>query len=228
MDHSVTYRKLLYEHEVLWARYEIRDHHLRKIGEKIYDDIGQVLSLVRVQLCRTAQGPGANENATESGELVGSAIRGLRAMHRSFYPETELLQKAGLPKTLEHELELSGIGTAENRIAVQGTPRDMAAGTQLIVFRMLQEIIEAIKPGSSESISITIAYEEAVVSFLLEYSGGVPEWSPPAETEATNIKRLSLTERAALIESDLTVESKDNGRVQITLAVPFKTSLYGA
>lgn len=221
MDVTSLYKKLLYEHEVLWARYEIRDHHLKKVGERIYDDIGQVLSLVRIQLCR----PGHAGGASESGELVGSAIRGLRDMHRSFYPEKELREK-GLLETFGHELELSGLNAGGNPIAVQGNPHDLPTGTQLIVFRMLQEIVSLTAPAGENGVAVAVVYDEHSVRFSIRYNGTLPQWQQPAKADAGETGRLNLTERAALIGGDLIAESSTAGLITITLIVPFETSAH--
>ena len=226
MDVTSLYKKLLYEHEVLWARYEIRDHHLKKVGERIYDDIGQVLSLVRIQLCRPGHAGGASaDGASESGELVGSAIRGLRDMHRSFYPEKELREK-GLIETFRHELELSGLNADANPITVQGNPHDLSTGTQLIVFRMLQEIVSATAPAGENGLAVAAVYDEHSVRFSIRYNGTLPQWQQPAKADAGEIGRLNLIDRAALIGGDLIAESSTAGLITITLTVPFETPAY--
>lgn len=228
MDHSTAYKSLLYEHEVLWARYEMRDQHLKKIGEKIYDDIGQVLSLVRIQLCQPSfDGGGLKENAAGSGDLVGKAIRGLRDMHRSFYPDTELREK-GLVKTLEYELDIWGISNIKNPVTVEGTPHELINGTQLIVFRMLQEMFTFIsETGNKKSIQVNIVYEAALVRFNIIYTGDAPRWAAPAEANPNAITRRSLPERAMLLEGDLSVTFLEARKTQITLTVPFKPPVYG-
>jgi signal transduction histidine kinase len=226
MDQSTAYKKLLYEHEVLWARYEIRDHHLKKIGEKIYDDIGQVLSLVRIQLCQVGFEPDMpNDMDNDAGDLVGKAIRGLRDMHRSFYPETELLAKKGLIKTLEYELQLLAGAEKGATLTIAGTPHDLVNGTQLIVFRMLQEILLSIR-NTEPPFQVEVCYEAAAVLFNITYHSDAPGWQAPAPSDPAPLTRLSLPARAELIGGTLSVTHREPGQTRITLTVPFKTSLY--
>jgi len=224
MDLSTAYKKLLYEHEVLWARYEIRDHHLKKIGEKIYDDIGQVLSLVRIQLCQAGfEHETANGTDSEPGDLVGKAIRGLRDMHRSFYPETELLAKRGLIKTLEYELQLLNDVVNRATLTVAGTPHELVSGTQLIVFRMLQELLLSIPEAP---LQLHVQYQEAAVQFSLTTSSDAPAWYDSATPGPEHSARLPLLARAELVGGTISATPAKRGRTRIVLTVPFKTSLY--
>ena len=80
------------------------------IARNIYENVGQVLSLVRVQLSMLSFENEPEKLSTEgSGELIGEAIRDLRRMCRNFYPETELLEKEGLLQTLRSQLLLLGM-----------------------------------------------------------------------------------------------------------------------
>ncbi|HUQ97436.1 MAG TPA: hypothetical protein VM010_07215, partial [Chitinophagaceae bacterium] len=227
MDPATMHKKLLYEHEVLWARYEIRDHHLKKIGEKIYDDVGQVLSLVRIQLCQLdGYSDLLNEDTYEPGELVSKAIRGLRAMHKSFHPETELLAKEGLVKTLEYELELlNGIKKADP-IRINGQPQDLVNGTQLIVFRMLQEMLLPIIEQYSGPVAVTVLYEETAVRFVIEYAGSILQWDGEPGKKQAGESRLQLPMRAVLLGGSLQATAMGDDRICITLTVPFKTAVY--
>src|SRR4051794_40370900 len=119
MNYVKTNKKLLYEHEVLWACYEIRDYYLKKNVKDIYENIGQVLSLVRVQLdLLTNENEISKVDITQSDNLVGKAIQDLRIMSTRFYPETELLAKLGLIQSLEYELKLLEVNRKEKRIKV--------------------------------------------------------------------------------------------------------------
>src|SRR5688500_4451771 len=125
-----SYDQLFYEHEVLWARYEIREHYIRTTIRNIYENIGQVLTHVGMQLRMLGL-----ENEIEKREaegfstLIGQVLNDLRSMRRSFYPETELLVKFGLPEALGSELELLGMDATQ--LKIRGVPHPLEQGREV-------------------------------------------------------------------------------------------------
>jgi signal transduction histidine kinase len=230
MVNSKEFKRLLYEHEVLWARFNIRDHYLDRIVQEVYQNIGQVLSLVRIQLNLLSNHNEAGDvTADEPGKLVGKVIQDLRAMCRSFYPETELLTNLGLIQTLEYELKLSGIDKAKDLIKVRGTLKPLYKGTELIVFGMLQEMLFSIsKEYKGIPIQVKIVYDKNGANFIIEYKEKPIEWKQfNLQLDADfSLTRLNLSERADLIKAKLEIKYSEANKTCIKLIVPFKTSMY--
>src|SRR5262245_21081184 len=86
--------KTLFDLEVLRARLEIRDFFLKDLYREVYENIGQLLSLVRVMLAK----PG--DRVEPASELVGKTIRELREMCRQFYPDEDLLKENGFNQAM--------------------------------------------------------------------------------------------------------------------------------
>src|SRR5687768_13806001 len=105
-DHE-PYRKLLCQYEILRSRLEIKEHYLKTVVNEVYDNIGQVLSLIRIQLSlvRSDFETGKKENIDQSGELVGKTIRDLRSMCQFLYPETDIIDSSGFNHAVEHEIK---------------------------------------------------------------------------------------------------------------------------
>ncbi|MEI6950401.1 hypothetical protein V9K67_24680 [Paraflavisolibacter sp. H34] len=226
MVNADQYKKLLYEHEVLWARLEIRDHYLNKVVQEVYENIGQVLSLVKVQLALLSQTGGAGVTATEPCVLVSQVIKDFRAMCRNFYPEKELISRQGLLQALENELNLAdpGPGQAPNVFGVTGNGRPLPAGTELIVFRMLQEILFRVrKEHRLLPLDLQVRYEAEAVTFVLAYAGSPVEWTGGGQPAGTGCSspRLNLWERAAVVGAQLEAGECAGGTMSIKLTVPY-------
>src|SRR6478735_12794386 len=87
---------LLFKHEVLKARLAIRDFFLKNTVREVYENIGQVLSLVRVQLALLDTNKTEIYESVESpGHLVGKSIKDLRVMCKSFYPDADIISDDG-------------------------------------------------------------------------------------------------------------------------------------
>lgn len=230
MQNARHYKRLMYEHEVLWARYDIRDHYLNKVVQEVYENIGQVLSLIRVQLNLLSNSQeAARVSPADPGNLVGGVIQDLRAMCRSFYPETELLAKLGLIQTLDYELKFLGNEKVQHATKVKGVPVALPVGTELIVFRMLQEMLFSVWQQYRETpILVKINYAENNVTFVIEYAGQPVEWKPfdLKVDHRLTLKRMNLPDRARLIDARLQVNQTKLSKTRIKLIVPFKTSIY--
>ena len=76
--------------EELNSRIEIQQRSLEAYSKEIFENVGQVLSLVKLQL------QAENENATgkisESGKLLGKAIADLRNLTKQLSPD-EIIKK---------------------------------------------------------------------------------------------------------------------------------------
>lgn len=229
------FKKLLYEHEVLWARYDIRDHYLKNITQVVYENIGQVLSLVRLQLSLLlhensfSDAGSVKESATGPYNLIGKAIVDLRTMCRSFDPEMEYLVKLGFLQALENELKLLDIDEVRHVIEVKGEPTPLINGTELIVFRMLQEILYYIgKEYKKKPIRVEAIYKKNNVIFTIRYDGDLIEWNKfyYKENAGSPFSRLNLSERAELINAKLVTVQSLSSSVQVKLTVPFKITKY--
>ncbi len=229
MNDPNLYQRLCYEHEVLWARYEIREHYLKTVVQEVYQGTGQILSMVRVQLSLLSVGSMmAAEKTREPGQLVGKAIHDLRDMCRYFTPDTALIEDGTFVETIRHELSLTGIPITPRGIKVKGEEVPFFVGTELIVFRMLQEILSLVKEKYKDKFSFTIEYVHDAVSFLIAYVGA-PIKLDQAGSEANGmlqLRRLSLQDRAKVINGRLQIVSRTNNTVRIKLLVPFKTPFH--
>jgi signal transduction histidine kinase len=150
-------------------------------------------------------------------------------MCRSFNPESELLAKLGIIQTLEYELMLLDSDHVEPVIEVKGNPCSLPIGTELITFRMLQEILFCIaKEYKRQPIEVRIIYEKNDVSFMIQHAGKPIEWKQfnlPIDN-TFSLKRLPLPQRAKLIDAKLQVKYSKANQTCIKLIVPFKTLLY--
>src|SRR5688572_30801693 len=121
--------KTLFELEVLRARLEIRDFFLKNLFREVYENIGQVLSLVRVMLAS----PGAGTE--RASELVGKSIRDLRQMCKSFFPDADLLQQNGFANGIKETVEIIYPGSQSIKL-IEATD-DIEPGRMLIVFSLV-------------------------------------------------------------------------------------------
>lgn len=218
-------QKLLYQYEVMRARFDIREFFLETAVKDIYENIGQVLSLIKMQLAVLYPGKQNNQGSiTKSGELLSQSIRDLRNLSRSFYPDMELLKKSDWIEALRHFVELMQL-QADPLIKIKEEPEKMSAGLKVIVFNMILEILGLIKELKGKYKNITVSSHNTEVTISIEYLGD--EITLGAEDEnLEKVNYLSFNKRIQLINGSFMQKKNKAGITKITLISPLKNNLY--
>jgi glucose-6-phosphate-specific signal transduction histidine kinase len=221
MPDNEQYEKLLYQYEVLLARLTIREHYLKTVVKEVYENIGQVLSLIRVQLSsfHAEISGGSKEKIDSSGELVGQTIRELRTMCHLFYPEEDIISSAGFNKTLAREIKDQFPG-AVCHIPEEGliAPKlDREKG--LLLFGILLELFNLIRGKDSGKIhSATIKYSEEKIYLSIDCSGGIIRRNKIKKS--AGLPDLSVYEKLALLGGELQIKNSTAKNRRIKLVSP--------
>ena len=212
--------KLLYQYAVLRARLEIREHYLKTIIREVYENIGQVLSLVRVQLSLFEPGTEliGKEKIDFSGKLVGSAIRDLRHMCQRLQPDTEILSGNGFYSALTGEIKILYPGATcfaqPDRVVLQTLENDRL----LILFNILLETLLILKKDDGRQLlSMELNPIEQGLEFVFNYTGSF------VQAGVFKLKRnkadLSIDKRVALLAGSLNTETGKHNKRKIKLVV---------
>src|SRR5215203_7154622 len=156
-----------HEQTLLQTQLEIQEQTLKNISQEIHDNIGQALSLAKLNLNTI---PATNDEVLQqkilnSKELVSKAIVDLRDLSRSL--DTDYVQEMGLQRAIEYELEMiKKTGTVETSMIVEGSLFRLEKQKELILFRIVQETFNNIlKHAGAKNINVNINY--GVTSFTL-------------------------------------------------------------
>lgn len=220
MPDQRSYKELLYQYEILRARLEIREHYLSTVVKEVYDNIGQVLSLIRVQLTllRSDLEISKNEKLDSSGELVGKTIRDLRSMCQLFYPEADIMTCQGFNKAIEHEVKTlypDAICFSEpgNKI-----PERINEDKGLVVFGILLEVFRLIKQqNKGKLVSLNIKYRDNKVSIVIDFSGEIIKENKTAGQADFD---LSIFARAELLNGKLQIKNVAGDHRRVKLVIP--------
>jgi len=211
------HEQLLFRHEALRARLDIRDFFLKNTVREVYENIGQVLSLVRMQLAMLDTNKKVAIESKESpGHLVGQSIRDLRVMCKSFYPDADILNEAGFVEALRDTVKIL-YQYEEPSIKINGIEKETQPELKLVVFKMVQEILTLIKETGGAFISLAINYLDHEEKITIFYKG---EAIPLDKTSTNDDIDLALQERAELIKGKLKLTKHKDGLTQIQLCYP--------
>jgi glucose-6-phosphate-specific signal transduction histidine kinase len=221
MQYNEQYEKLLYQYEVLLARLRIREHYLKTVVKEVYENIGQVLSLIRVQLSllQSDVTTGRKEKIDTSGELVGQTIRELRTMCQLFYPEEEIISSAGFYKAIAQEIKAQYPG-AECHVSEKSiTPLKLDGEKGLLLFSILLEIFSLINGKQTGRLnSAEIKYAGDKINITIDYSGEMIRRSKIKR--ATGFLSLSVFDRAELLGGIMQIKNAGHDNRRIKLEAP--------
>jgi len=212
--HEIADMKNKFEAELLRSQLEIQEQTLRTISQEIHDNIGQVLSLAKLQLYSM------QNNYKEAGiqattELIGRAINDLRDLSKSLNPDR--IADIGLMESIRHELQLlQKTNMMETVFDVKGAMQRLPPEKEIIVFRIFQELMNN-----------TIRHSQAtVMNVALEHSSNQLVLSLKDNGKGFNVdvqKGIGLSgmqNRAAMIAATLKIDSiLDKGTIT-SLTVP--------
>ena len=152
--------RLSYERELLKSQLEIQEQTFRHISQEIHDNIGQVLSLARLNISTMdpAQPTSLEQKIADSKKLVSQAIYDLRNLSHGL--STDYVADLGLARAIGHELEMiRKSGGQETVFQTEGDAYRLDKQQEVIIYRIVQETLNNIlKHAASRKIIIHLQY----------------------------------------------------------------------
>ena len=194
------YRHQRHRQELLQTQVEIQEQTLKNISEEIHDNIGQVLSLVKLNLNTFPSG--LSEEVTtkldDTELLLSKAINDLRDLSQSM--NTDRISSVGLEVALEHELkQIQKTGRFNTKLHVGGNRYALEPQKEMVLFRIVQECLNnSVKHSAAKNIEIELLYRPG--SLILQVSDDGKGFSPGLNHPSKNGLGLkNMYNRAALI-----------------------------
>ncbi|SEM64350.1 Histidine kinase [Chitinophaga rupis] len=148
-----------FEKQLLQLQLEIQEQTLNNISQEIHDNVGQMLSLAKIQLNIMEQ------RQTTDTELlymvkdnIGRVMTDLRDIAKSL--NSERLQALTLYEVIDQEIQRFNRGDFIKAVLVQeGTEQKMDMQKKLILFRIIQECLQnVLKHANAANVHITLRY----------------------------------------------------------------------
>src|ERR1700693_6163892 len=127
-SHSQDILKLqdTFQQNILRAQLEIQEQTLKNISQEVHDNIGQVLSLAKLNLATTdiSKPEALQQKIDDSKTLVAKAIQDLRDLSKSM--NTDYITEMGFARAVEYEMEMiKKTGSFETLLEISGTVRKL-------------------------------------------------------------------------------------------------------
>jgi two-component system NarL family sensor kinase len=212
--------KFTYEQELLKSRLEVQEQVFNTISQEIHDNVGQTLSLAKVQAnILTEEGVSNSELLEAIKESISTALSDLRDIARSL--SSEKIQMMTLTELVDKELKrINKAGILKASLLLDGERRDLEYRQKLILFRMVQECLQnIIKHAQASVVAIRICFtgDQIEVAIMDDGKG----FDPGLAERSDGLGLQHIISRAALIGGRVSVDSAPGRGTQIYIYIPY-------
>jgi signal transduction histidine kinase len=208
-----------YQNQLLQSKLEVQEQSFKYFSEEIHDNVGQVLSIVKMQLYgikSTSREQEVITKATDCTELLGKAINDLRNISHTL--SSTFINNAGLADAVEKDLEY--IRSARNvqcTLHRSGTEYELENEKELLVFRIIQEAIgNAVKHASASAIDVYLHYQPEKLNVVIADNG---KGFDTGKVSKNGIGLSNMHVRAELLNGNLEVISEKDKGTTITFSI---------
>jgi two-component system NarL family sensor kinase len=219
--------QVTFEKEILESKLEIQEQTLKNISQEIHDNIGQVLSLVKLNInTMNSNEPVQLQNKiTDSRQLITKAIQDLRDLSRSL--NTDYIVESGLSKALEYELDMiKKSGEYQVKFDIEGKQYRLGNQQELIMFRIVQEALHnIIKHAKATIIEVRILFEPDLFTLKI-IDNGIGFDASLVEHDDYSKSGLgirNIRSRANIINTHFKITSTLEKGTTIVLTLPLET-----
>jgi signal transduction histidine kinase len=208
-----------YQTQLLQTQLEVQEQSFKYFSEEIHDNVGQLLSIIKLQLFKIANS--SSEEATihdarSSIELVGKAITDLRNISHTL--NSSFIDKAGLCAAIEKEMGyIRSAKEIDCHLHKTGDEYNLSPDRELLVFRIIQEAMaNAIKHAAPNKIAIYLSYNPQKITVEIKDDGS---GFNTAEYDKPGIGLNNMLVRAGMLNGTLNINSAKGTGTTILLDI---------
>lgn len=207
-----------FKHALLQTEVEIREHTLKHLSRELHDNLGQVASLVKINLnMLVTESAGAQrEKLNETLDLVRQLIADIKALSISLDDESIKSLKFGEFALRDIE-RVNKTGTVNITFSSQILLPDLKPGTEIFLYRMFQEILNNMlkhAEATKADLSLAIQDDKLVIVFADNGKG----FDVAHAVQGSGLK--NLRERCKLIGANLDISSQSGKGTSIAISLP--------
>ena len=205
-----------FKQQLLQTQLEIQEQTLKTISEEIHDNVGQVLSLAKLNLNTFEHN--TEQKLQDTRQLISKAINDLRDLSRSMHGDR--IAQLGLQQSLADELQiLQNSGEFETHIKITGESYKLPQQKEMVLFRMVQEALNnAIKHAKAKNISLQLNYTPEMFTLTVQDDG--TGFDTTVMQNKNGIGLTSMQNRATLIGGHFSIRSSEKDGTSITIELP--------
>ncbi|MDP5104966.1 MAG: histidine kinase [Polaribacter sp.] len=194
-----------FERTITETQIEIREETLRNISWELHDNIGQLLTLAKIQLQNASE-----ENIKEVKETITKGLNEVRSLSKLINPEA--INNINLREAVQLEIErFNRLEFIKSTLIIEGDDVYIDKKATIIIFRILQEFFSnTIKHSKASELDVSLSYSDSNL-IIIAKDNGIGFLS---EEKKEGIGLLNIKNRAKLIGAEAVFSSeKDKGTI---------------
>jgi signal transduction histidine kinase len=206
--------------EVNNARIEIQQSTLNNISQEIHDNVGQLLSLTKMQLnLLEAQEVKDNNLISEAKDNISKAMTDLRDLAKGM--SSDRIQLLGLYDSVTQEaLRINKVGKLQVQVNSNGTKKEPEHKKQLVVFRVIQECFQNIlKHAQANHVLVTFTYQPDSFHVVIKDDGVGFDYQPGSPS-SEGLGLMNIFNRIHLVGGEVTVNSSPGAGTSVHIKAP--------
>ncbi|WP_062056662.1 sensor histidine kinase [Aquimarina longa] len=206
-----------FETAIAETQIEIREETLRNISWELHDNIGQLLTLAKIQVSIARDDPSKLKEVTET---ITKSLTELRSLSKLINPD--VIKSLSLTEAITLEIErFNRMQFIEASITSNKEITPLDDKVEIIIFRILQEFFSnTIKHSKASSLEVTVHYDEDKLVIHAKDDGiGFDHIESPKKR---GIGLSNMQNRGKLINATIQLVSKKGTGTAITLTYPYK------
>ena len=206
--------------EVNNARNEIQQATLNTISQEIHDNVGQLLSLTKMQLNLIEESPEKDNNLVrDAKDNISKAMTDLRDLAKGM--SSDRIKLLGLFDSVVQEASrINKVGRLQVDVESSGNKREPEHQKQLVLFRVIQECFQnIIKHAQANHILVTFTYQLDSFDVLIKDDGIGFEYHPGSHS-SEGLGLMNIFNRIHLVGGDVTLNSSPGAGTTVYIKVP--------
>lgn len=213
--------KTHFDKAILQSQLEIQEQTFLSISQEIHDNVGQILSLAKVQLnLMEEQSMEKNPLLHDISENISKAMTDLRDLSKGL--NSERIRVIGLLPAVEQEVQrINRTGILHIQLTASGTEEKGDGRKALILFRVIQECLQnIIKHAQASQVSIIFSFLPGQVQVQVADNG---KGFNPAEAlqVSSGLGLRNIHKRMELIGGTVYFDSHEKQGTRIQLFMPY-------
>ena len=201
-----------FENAIAETQIEIREQTLRNISWELHDNIGQLLTLAKIQLHQLAD---SSEDISGVSDTISKSLTELRALSKLINPDA--LKNIMLPEALKLEVErFNRLNFIEATLTIHGDEEIIDDKAEIILFRILQEFFSnTIKHAKASELDVTLTYTPEKLTIVAKDNGKGFEKSVDSPNKGIGLQNMKS--RGKLIGAEIELDSELEKGTELTI-----------
>ncbi len=195
--------------EISKAQVETREQTLRNISWELHDNIGQLITLAKIQV-QNQKDSSSNKDVYTT---LKQALEQLRLLSKMINPDT--LKRMSLIEAITTEIDrFNRLNFIKAQVNVKEKPQPIGKQAEIVLFRIVQECLSnAIKHSKGHNLNVDIIQHKKFLEIIITDDG----IGFSTDENFDGIGLYNISERAKLIGANVEINSKPQKGTRINI-----------